>query len=338
MTELRQNPLNGNWTLIAPERKNRPREFEVPHPADSDFLPEHDPSCPFCPDNEERFPLNIFNEKKDGSGKWITRTLANKYKLFDDFTECPSVPAPFRRRGIYSFYEACGNHLVVVEGRSHNKPLGAMSIEEIRNTLSSYRDACRALKVNANNRITILFKNQGVHAGASQRHAHSQIVGSCIVPAWMRNALHVQDRFYDDYGTCALCTIRTFEAIVRERMVFESSHFDVISPYAASAPYEVWLVPKRHFCCYEEITGEEIADLGGTLKKVLWSYITKLGNPDYNYLIHTTPHLLNGVPSHHMYFQVSPRFKVPGGFESGTRIPVNTVWPEDVPHILAIAK
>src|SRR6266480_4173578 len=250
MTELRQNLLNGYWTVFAPERREKPRGFDYFREMVTDGLPEHDPSCPFCPGNEERFPLQIVDEIKDDQGIWTTRIIANKYKIFDDFKTCPPVPEPFKRRGIYSYAEGCGNHLLVVEGRSHNVPLGAMGMEEVSNTLLIYRDACRLLKVNPNNRMTIMYKNQGAHAGASQVHAHSQIVGSCIVP---------------------------------------------ISPYAASSPYEIWIVPKRHFCCYEEITDLEIGEMASVLKKVLGAYITKLGNPDFNYLIHTAPHLLSNV-------------------------------------------
>ena len=336
MTELRQNPLNGYWTIFAPERREKPRGFDYFREMVTDGLPEHDPLCPFCPGNEERFPLQIVNEMNDDQGIWVTRIIANKYKIFDEFKSCPPAPEPFKRRGIYSYAEGCGNHLLVVEGRSHNVPLGAMGMEEIRNTLLVYRDASLLLKVNPNNRMTIMYKNQGTHAGASQVHAHSQIVGSCIVPAWVRNSMHVQDKYYDDYGTCALCAMMDYELSVRERVVYDTGNVVAISPYAASAPYEIWIVPKRHFCCYEEITDAEIGEMASVLKKVLGAYITKLGNPDFNYLIHNAPHLLSSVPSHHIYLQILPRLAVPGGFETGTHIPVNTVWPEDVPQLLAV--
>jgi UDPglucose--hexose-1-phosphate uridylyltransferase len=297
--------------------------------------PEYDPNCPFCPGNEERFTLQVVEEKKDSRENWITRVIANKYKLFGDFHTC-STPGRYKRHGIYSYCDGCGNHLVVIEGRCHNRPLGIMSLAEIRNTLASYLDACRLMKSMPNNHITIIYKNQGARAGASQGHAHSQIVGSCIIPNWINNAINVQDKFFYDYSNCALCSMIDFEISVHERVIFEAQHLVVLSPFAASAPYEIWIVPKRHFCCYEDTTEVELTELALALKNVLSAYHKKLGNPDFNYFIHTAPHLQNNSLSLHLYLQISPRLTVPGGFETGTRIPVNTVWPEDVPKLLEI--
>ncbi|MBI1921976.1 MAG: hypothetical protein HYS23_12945 [Geobacter sp.] len=334
MSELRQNLLTGNWTVIAPERGEKPRGIGLQQKLEADPLPEHDPTCPFCPGNEERFPLEIIDEITDENGAWLTRTINNKYKLFGDFVTCPVNPEPFKKRGIYTYYEGCGSHFLVLEGRSHNTPLGAKSLEEIRSTLVSYQMACLTLKKNPNNLVTIMYKNQGARAGASQAHAHSQIVGSRIVPAFIRNAMHVQDKYFDDYGACALCTIAEHELTARERIVIETAHWIVLSPFAASTPYEIWIVAKRHFACYEEILVSEIEDLSIALKRVLGAYIAKLNNPDFNYFIHCAPHPMINVPFYHVHIQIMPRLSVPGGFETGTHIPVNTVWPENVPRLL----
>ena len=48
-----------------------------------------------------------------------------------------------------------------------------------------------------------------------------------------------------------------------------------------------------------------------------------------NYLIHSAPYHLSEVPFFHWHFKIVPRIKTPGGFEIGTRIQVNTVYPEE---------
>lgn len=335
MSELRQNLLNGNWAVIAPERGEKPRTFDPPTTMAMETYPDYEPSCPFCPNNEDRFPLEIIDTINDSREAWVTRTINNRYKLFDDLPSCPVVPEPFKKSGIYSYYQGCGNHFLVIESRVHNKPLGSMAHKEIVNTLKSYLRVCRNFKKNPNNLITIIFKNQGPRAGASQVHAHSQIVGSRVVPAWMRSAMHVQDKYFDDYGTCALCTMVDYEIGLQERIVFETDHVVALSPYAASAPYETWIVPKRHFACFEDIFSFEIKEFAIVLKKVLSAYITKLCNPDFNYFLHSAPHPLSHVPFYHLYIQILPRLTITGGFEAGTRIPVNTVWPESVPEFLS---
>jgi len=334
VSELRQNFLTGNWAVIAPERGEKPRAFDPPASAGIDTYPEYAPSCPFCPNNEEKFPLEVIDTCGASPDKWITKIINNKYKLFDDLPTCPISPEPFKKSGIYSYYQGCGNHYLVIESRIHNRPMGAMSHGEICNTLNSYLKISRLFRENPNNLVTIVFKNQGTRAGASQIHAHSQIVGSRIVPALIRNAMHVQDKIFDDNGTCALCKILDHEIHLKERVGFETEHSVVLSPYAASAPYEIWIVPKRHFACYEDILDSEIQDIAMLLKKVLSAYIAKLNNPDFNYFFHSAPHPMSHVPFYHMYVQILPRLTIAGGFEAGTRIPVNTVWPEAVPEFL----
>jgi len=335
MSELRQNLLNGNWTVIAPGRGNKPTGFRISESCYHEALPEHSHDCPFCPDNEDLFPLEVLHETADSTGNWNVKTINNKFKLFDEFNYCPQSPEPFQRRGPYAYFNGCGNHFLVIETRAHHLALGELECSNIRNVLSHYCEAIKTLKSNPNNLITLIFKNQGPLAGASQPHAHSQIVGSRIVPAQIRNALHVQDRFFDDTGCCSLCHLTEYELQVKERVIFESDRTITLSPYAASAPYEVWIIPKRHVACIENLHGEELDDLAVAMKQVLTAYVNKLKNPDFNYFFHCAPHTMQGAPFYHLYLQILPRLTTPGGFEVGTNIPVNTVWPEDVAAILA---
>lgn len=335
MSELRQNLLNGNWTVLAPGRDDRPSGFTQSDACRPEAAPVYSRDCPFCPGNSDRFPLETLYETTDSAGDWLVKTINNKFKLFDEFAYCPQAPEPFERQGPYAYFNGCGNHFLVVETRAHHLALGELPISAIRNVLGHYLEAINTLKGNSNNLITLIFKNQGSLAGASQPHAHSQIVGSRIVPPQIRNALHVQDRYFDDTGCCALCHIAEYESQANKRIIFESELTLTLSPYAASSPYEVWIVPKRHVACLEYLCGEELDDLAAAMRKVLIAYVEKLNNPDFNYFFHCAPHTMHGAPFYHLYLQILPRLSTPGGFEVGTNIPVNTVWPEDVAAILA---
>lgn len=183
MSELRQNILTESWTVMAPERGEKPVQFENSESIDIRVYPEYDESCPFCPNNEERFPNVIVDQILDGDGNWAVRTIENKYKIFDDCESCPAQPEPFHKHGVYSHYKGCGNHFLIVENRLHNRIIGDMEVGEIYDIFLSYSRITNQLKQNPNNNfISVVFKNQGPMAGASQPHAHSQIVGSRIVP------------------------------------------------------------------------------------------------------------------------------------------------------------
>jgi UDPglucose--hexose-1-phosphate uridylyltransferase len=335
MSELRQNLLNGNWTVLAPGRGSKPSGFTTTTGCKVISNPSYSQDCPFCPDNDELFPLEVLHKTTDDTGEWSVKTINNKFKLFDEVGYCPPAPEPFSRCGPYAFFNGCGNHFLVVETRAHHLALGELPTTGIRNVLTHYLEAIRSLTTNPNNLVTLIFKNQGPLAGASQPHAHSQIVGSRIVPPQIRSALHVQDRYFDDTGCCALCHIVEYESQVKERVIFESERTITLSPYAASTPYEVWIVPKRHVACLENMHGEELDDLAVAMQQALSSYVKKLDNPDFNYFFHCAPHSMSGAPFYHLYLQILPRLSTPGGFEVGTNIPVNTIWPEDVTAILA---
>lgn len=335
MSELRQNLLNGNWTVLAPGRGTKPSGFTMPEACRAAATPAYSEECPFCPENSEKFPLETLHEITDTTGEWSVKTINNKFKLFDEYEFCPQFQEPFARHGPYAYFNGCGNHFLVVETRAHHLVLGELPSSEIRNILTNYLEAIRSLKSNPNNLVTLIFKNQGPLAGASQPHAHSQIVGSRIVPPQIRNALHVQDRYFDDNGCCALCHMLEYESLTKERVIFESKRTITLSPYAASTPYEVWIVPKRHVACLENMHGEELDDLAVAMQQVLSAYVKKLDNPDFNYFFHCAPHSMHSAPFYHLYLQILPRLSMPGGFEIGTNIPVNTVWPEDVAAILA---
>lgn len=336
MSELRQDILTGNWTVMAPERGKKPVKLKAAKTTDIRDYPPHDNSCPFCPGNEEKFEIKAVDKIVDNAHRWVTKTIENKYKLFDNFSTCPVVPEAFCKHGIYSYYQGCGNHYLVIEHKLHNKVMGNMKNEEIYNVFSSYIKSAKDLKKNPNNLITIIFKNQGANAGGSQPHAHSQIVGSRIVPAWIRNALHIQEKYFDDHGSCPMCTLIAYEVGFSKRVVAETDHVVALSPYAAGSPYEIWVIPKRHFACFIDMNDSELRDISSTLRTVLNTYVLKLSNPDFNYFFHSSPYPLASVPYSHMYIQIVPRMKSIGGFEIGTKIPVNHILPEEAVKIFKI--
>jgi UDPglucose--hexose-1-phosphate uridylyltransferase len=337
MSELRQNILTENWAVIAPERGKRPEVTKRTGSGDIRDGAEYSETCPFCPGNEERFGTIALNEIAGADGDWQVRVIENKFKIFDGFESCPPKPEPFHRHGVYSHYQGCGDHYLFVEHRTHNRIMGEMTVSEIRNVFEGYGRVMARFRENPNNMISVAFKNQGPSAGGSQPHPHSQIVGSRIVPARIRNALHVQERYFDVNGDCAMCALLRYEEESAERVVARTDHALVLSPYAAASPYEMWVVPTRHAACFSELDAAELMELASGVGLVLGAYASELANPDFNYFIHSAPNALSHVPYYHVYFQIVPRMGTTGGFEMGTDIPVNSVPPEEATGIFGRA-
>ena len=62
MPELRKDPITNGWiTISAAQRRKRPGDFRLEHPA-----PGPSTFCPFCPGNEQHTPREILAYRHSG--------------------------------------------------------------------------------------------------------------------------------------------------------------------------------------------------------------------------------------------------------------------------------
>lgn len=334
MSELRQNLATKEWVIISSERAEKPNAVlnkitSIPV-SDKEYVAD----CPFCPHNEDRFPVEENYRVDDGNGNWLIRVIENKYKILDRFTSCPLVPDAFEKEGIYQKLKGCGSHELVIDTSKHNRTLTDMTRDEIKNIIAVYVERYTAFQKNPNNLIAIIFKNYGVLAGQTQPHSHTQIVGSRVVPLYTRALLHEAERHFDTYGSCVFCDMLHYELKEKIRLVCQNDEYVAFVPYAAGAEHETWIMPAWHKAGLQGMEGRKIDSLADILHAVLNKFCTSLNNPDFNFVIRTAPYPLSDVPFYHWHIQLMPRTKILGGFERGTRIQVNTVLPETSAQIL----
>jgi UDPglucose--hexose-1-phosphate uridylyltransferase len=334
MSELRQNLATKEWVVISAERASKPNAVlnKIIGTPVSDR--EYDPECPFCPDNEKVFPVEERYRIDDGGDKWLVRVIENKFKILDRFKTCPSVPDAFSKEGIYQKLEGCGSHELIIDTNKHNKTITDLSRDELKKVIAAYLNRYTAFQKNPNNLITILFKNYGVLAGQTQPHSHTQVVGSRIVPLYTRSLLYEAEKHFDTYGSCVFCDILKYEREEKTRLVFHNHDFVAFVPYAAGAEHEVWIVPQWHSAGLQDMEANRIISLADILYVILDKFCLSIDNPDFNFVIRTAPYALSEVPFYHWYIQITPRTKILGGFERGTRIQVNTILPEESAQML----
>lgn len=328
MSELRQNLATKEWVVISEERGKKPNAVLNKVIGTQVSNKEHDPECPFCPGNESKLPVKERHRIEDETGKWLVRVIDNKFKILDRFHSCPLVPDAFEKEGIYQKLEGCGSHEIVIDTNKHNKTITDLSRDEIKNVISVYIDRYNTLKKNPNNLIAIIFKNYGVLAGQTQPHSHTQVVGSRVVPLYTRSLLHEAEKHFDTYGSCVFCDILRYEVEEKTRLVYQNDDYVAFVPYAAGAEHEIWIMPKQHRAGLHDLEGKRVDNLADSLNIILNKYRLSINNPDFNFVIRTTPYPLSEVPYYHWHIQIIPRTKILGGFERGTRIQVNTVLPE----------
>lgn len=98
-----------------------------------------------------------------------------------------------------------------------------------------------------------VFKNHGASAGASMTHSHSQMVGLPVIPPSVSTRLDSMKEYFNQTGKCSICHVPT-----KDLLVDESVHFISVVPYAASFPFELWIVPRDHVSHFHELDQDKV--------------------------------------------------------------------------------
>ncbi len=327
MSEIRENLLTGEWVIIAPERAKR-QESRPPAPR-REAPPSYLATCPFCPGNEasseERFRL------EDGNGRWILRSVVNKYSVLSPVGEAVgsdcAIPGAVSVNGV-------GLHEVLVETPCHDGLLALSPAVHVRRVLETFRHRFLEFYADPRVRHVIVFKNQGLEAGASQQHPHSQIVGIPIVPGQVVDRIERARRFYSDSGQCSACTLIARELALGCRIVAENEFFVAFIPHAALSPYHLWIFPKTHTACFSGQPLGTFPALSEILQTVLAKVHGMLDNPPFNLVIRSLDPRGNDEPYFHWYISIVPRVNKVAGFELGTGMYVNPSSPESCARAL----
>jgi len=331
MPELRQNPATKEWVIIATERAKRPEELGGKEEAE---IEEKVKTCPFCLGNEHMTPGEIlayrtYGTKSDSKGWWI-RIIPNKYPAL--------IPKGELRRmkidGFYRHMQGVGEHEVIIESPKHNLTIATMDDKQVEEIFLAYRERYITLSKDPKFEMILIFKNHGKGAGTSLKHPHSQLIASPITPMHIRHRIQEAMRYFDDNGECVYCVMMKKEKELEERVVLETDNFISFEPYASRSPFETWILPKKHQTSYEEITPEGVKELAYIAKRTLKKIYKGLNNPDFNYVIYSSPCHEKDVEYYHWHIQILPRVAAVAGFELGSGIYINTVIPENAAKYL----
>jgi len=325
-SEFRQNLATKEWVILSPKRNDRPSDI-TQKSNEEKTRPEYDPNCPFCHGNEKQTEEPVFC--LPSKINWQVRVVPNKFASLD--STCLAT-----RTNVGSFLSAGGFGIaeVVIEHSKHNAHPAIMKNDEISNILITYRQRQIEISKNGNINLITIFRNHGARAGTSLMHPHSQIIATPIVPPHVRYPMERAIAHYDTYGRCVFCEMIEEEIRQKERIISETNNFVAFCPYASRSPYECRIYPKKHTPSFVLITNEEINELAGILRDLLFGLYDHLGNPDYNYIIRSSPIGDEDTRYLHWYMVIVPKITIPAGFEIGSGIYINTVSPEEAASAL----
>ncbi len=326
MPEMRQDPATKQWVIIATERAKRPEDY--PRNSEKKEYPQYKENCPFCPGNEAMTPPEEIAYRYAGTEPntegWWVRVIPNLFAALEPNGDSGRT----QENGFFRKMKGVGKHEVVIESPLHNATIGTMDVKQIEEILLIYRNRFNELSQDSRFQFVKIFRNHGKAAGRSLVHPHSQLIATPIVPLHIRHRLEEAMRYYDDNGECVFCRMMEEEAECEKRVVLETEEFLAFEPFASSAPFETWIMPKKHAATYGNISVDDAKKLANVLSRVMKRLHDGLDDPDYNYMIHTAPFKNADENWYHWFIRIAPRLNMIAGFELGSRVFINTTPPE----------
>lgn len=320
MPELRKDPIVGRWVIIAPERAQRPTDFQRQEPRAPGGL------CPFCPGNEKMTPGEVLAYRSSGAPNgpgWKVRVFPNRFPAL-------RVEGTLTREGegLYDRMTGIGAHEVVIESPDHVRGMPDLSTQELEAVLCAFRDRMLDLRQDGRLRSILVFKNQGAAAGATLEHSHSQLIALPILPRHVQVEMSGARGYYENKERCLYCDIVRQERKDAVRLVCENASSLAIEPWAPRGPFETWVLPKEHSSNFEETGKAEIEGFAECLHQTLRRLDAALGRPAFNLMLHTGPLNERRLPHYHWHFEIMPILARVGGFEWGSGFYINPTPPE----------
>ena len=278
--------LYSQTSIIAPRRDARP------------FINEEDLTCPFCLVNKECLE-DILDESWQ-EGQLLARIVPNRYP-------------------VTSNEGAKGKHDVVIDTQYHRMHPKDFTVPHWEAILKIIQKRWNTLMQDSKIQFIQIFKNYGIHAGASISHSHWQIIALEEIPYSMKK----QYEMYRQIGQCYLCNDAHKE---EGSLVWEDAFFEVWVPPVPQFPYEVWVIPKKHYQHYGELSIEEIKKLGKLIKYLLEVYHQL--SPQYDFNICMMSGDIKEKYTYHFYVKLVVRIGHIAGFEIATGCHILSVEPK----------
>jgi len=326
-TEMRLDPLRQTWTVFSKSRVVKP-EF-------SEGVDDPAAPSPFAAGNERFAPQSIYTAHPAAGDPWQARVVPSRTPVLRVEGE-----ASMGAHGFYDRMDGVGAHEVIIETPG-NAPLEELPLPAIGEVITAWKARMLDLTRDERMRCFFIIKNTGEQAGATLKHAISQLIAMAVVPLSLRRKLIVTREFYSRKKRSIFEDILREEVRVALRLVYENNGFAAFCPYASRAPFEQAIYPKRQCADFHGITDQEIAQLADVLKTALQRLMKSLDRPAYNLILFTAPtrtrrhdHWNTLSEDFRWHIEIVPRLFYPNGFEIATGCHLNSVLPESAAEYL----
>ncbi len=320
-SELRQDLVSGDWVLISPGRGKRPSQFKdtirrVRSPKKTCIF--EDPSKA----GGGMVILSMPNNKN-----WRLQAVPNKYPAVTSEGVWETHEG---RRGPFFVLPGYGHHELVIT-RDHDNNFPKLIRKDATLLFQAFMERYKSMAADSNMSYISIFHNWGPKAGASVYHPHYQILGIPVIPPDIERSLNGSLNYAKkNKDVCVHCTQIEWEKKQGKRVLFENKDAISFAPFVSKEPFEMRVFPKKHRPYFEKTKESELKGIVEILHKTLQRLEKRLGNPDYNFFIHTAPVRNRQEHDHyHWHIEIFPRTNISAGFELGTTIEINPLDPDE---------
>jgi UDPglucose--hexose-1-phosphate uridylyltransferase len=312
MSELRWNPLLGEWVATATQRQERT------------FLPPPD-FCPLCPTSPGGFPTEVPEADYD------IVVFENRFPSLRGNPDPPSIEGS----DLCPVRPSSGVCEVILYAPRHASTLAQEPVEQIHKLIQVWTDRFQALGTLDFVRYVFIFENKGEAIGVTLHHPHGQIYAYPFIPPRIERELERCRAHREHSGRCLLCDIQAEERRDGRRIIAENSSFVAYIPFFARWPYEVHIASVRHLQAIDELTADDRRNLASILKSLLVAYdgLFNLSFP-YMMVIHQRPSDGGNYDFYHFHLEFYPplrsadRLKYLAGSETGAGMFINDTLAE----------
>ena len=313
MSELRFNPLLGEWLATATHRQDRT------------FLPPAD-YCPLCPTKPGGHPTEVPEPTYD------LVAFENRFPSLKSKPDPPAIQAD----GIYAVEPSFGVCEVVLYSPNHYTTLAAEPVERIHKLIRVWRHRFDELSKHEFVKYVFIFENKGEEVGVTLHHPHGQIYGYPFIPPVVKKEIDQCTHHFEDKGRCLICDILVKELAFEQRIVASNDSFAAYIPFFARYPYEVHITARRHLQSLSDLFPNEERDLAEVLKQVLAAY-DRLFSRSFPYImvLHQRPSDGGVYDYYHFHIEFYPprrtaeKLKYLAGSEAGAGMFINDTLPEE---------
>lgn len=340
---LRQEPLTGEWVIVATERARRPETFAPTKKEKKATLPARVENCPFCPGNEHLTPPEVLTYRGNlqqhadnpTAPGWSLRVVPNKFPALEQHKggEQPDGER-LNKWNFFQSFTGYGVHEVIVETPDHNRQMADLSAAELVLVLRSFKERLLALAEDPRLQYVQIFRNHRREAGASIEHPHGQLIALPYIPPLLEKEYQRSREYYAEKGRCLLCTLLEEEEEKGERVVLSNEFFLAYIPFAAPLPFTTWIVPRQHVSSLEKGAEGWEERLAPLLKSFLTRLSDKLEDPPYNFYFHLAPLRSRARPDYHWHLEIIPKLTIVAGLEMATGTYINVSRPEEAAQFL----